>query len=265
MRYSFVIESLEALIQEGILSIHHSVLVVAGAQAEKVLFEELGFRSVTISNLDDRMQNDGFRPFVWSRQDAQNLMFEDGSFDFAFVSDGLHHCSSPHTALLEMYRVARIGIIVVESRDSLLMKVANRLGLTPSYELEAVVGNGFVSSGVDNTQIPNYIYRWTEREFEKTIQSYDPTGKHTFQFYYGLNLPYSQAEMKKSSLKSHIVRLADPVLSVLTRLFRRQCNTFCMVALRPDPVQGLWPWLERKDGDLRFNRAYAQGKFKIDT
>jgi ubiquinone/menaquinone biosynthesis C-methylase UbiE len=54
---------------------------------------------------------DEFAPFSWSFQDAEQLSFEDEAFDYVFVHAGLHHCASPHRALLEMYRVARRGIM----------------------------------------------------------------------------------------------------------------------------------------------------------
>ncbi len=262
MRYSFVKSTLGRLIKEEIITPDDSLLVVAGAEVEKELFQELGFCCVTISNLDERMTGNEFTPFDWSFQDAQNLTFADKSFDFVFVSDGLHHCASPHLALLEMYRVSKKGVIVFESRDSVLMRFANRLGLTPSYELEAVVGNGFTHGGVNNSEIPNYIYRWTEREFQKTIQSYDPVGHHTFRFYYGLNLPYSQAQMKKSNVKYLVIRMVDPILKVATKLVKRQCNSFCMVALKPDLSTDLWPWLTLEGNRVGFNRAYAEAIYK---
>ena len=262
MRYSFVKKTLQQLITDGVILHQDSILVIAGARSEKSLFEELGLRHVTISNLDERLTGDEFAPFDWSFQDAQNLTFSDQSFAFVFVSDGLHHCASPHRALLEMYRVAEKGVIVFESRDSILMRAANRLNLTPSYELEAVVGNDFTHGGVDNSEIPNYIYRWTEREFQKTILSYNPKGRHAFKFFYGLNLPYSQAEMKKSLVKYFAIRIADPLLRAATRLFRRQCNSFGMVALKPRMPADLWPWLKLEQDRVGFDREYASEIFE---
>jgi ubiquinone/menaquinone biosynthesis C-methylase UbiE len=47
------------------------------------------------------------------------MAFDDNSFDFAIVHNGLHHCYSPHRGLLELYRVSRQGILVFEPRDTL--------------------------------------------------------------------------------------------------------------------------------------------------
>jgi ubiquinone/menaquinone biosynthesis C-methylase UbiE len=265
MRHAFVKDTLERLMKEAILRPDDSVLAVCAGVPERLLFEELGFTAVTISNLDERLTGCEFAPYAWSFQDAQKLTFGDGAFDWVFVSDGLHHCSSPHLALLEMYRVARKGILVFESRDSFVMRVANRFNLVPQYELEAVVANGFTHGGVDNTQIPNYIYRWTEREFRKTLLSYNPTGAHDFRFFYGLNLPYGTAEMKKGSLKRNVVRYGGPFLRLAAKLFRTQCNSFAMVALKPRGPGDLWPWLEREEDRFVFNRDYAKDRFKIPT
>ena len=79
-----------------------------------------------------------------------------------------------------MYRVARKGIIVIESRRSLLMQIANRLGLSPEYEVEAVVGSELERGGVDNTAIPNYIYRWTEDELMRAINHTIPAAGIVF-------------------------------------------------------------------------------------
>jgi SAM-dependent methyltransferase len=263
MRTPFVQSVLEALVVDGVLHTSDSVLAVCAGPAEHDVFVRLGFINAVISNLDERMSDDDFLPLGWSYQDATEMTLEDDSFDFAFVADGLHHTPAPHRAVLEMYRVARSGIIVIESRHSILMRLANRLGLSPEYELEAVVENDFRYGGLNNTDIPNYIYRWTEEEFTKTIRSFDPLGKHTFRFFYGLNLPYAQAEMTRSSLKLRIVQLADPALYRLTRIFKKQCNSLAMVALKPRIPEDLWPWLSVEQGEIHFNRTYAAKRFKV--
>jgi ubiquinone/menaquinone biosynthesis C-methylase UbiE len=206
MREAFVRELFGNVRPEG------TVLAICAGPAEREVLPE-----ATVSDIS-------------TGQDAHSLPYEDGSFDFAFVSDGLHHCSQPHRALAEMYRVSRKGVIVVESRDSAAVRLAARLGLSREYELEAVSMNGGVRGGVDDTAVPNHVYRWTEREFEKTLRSLDPTGPITFRFFYALTLP---ARLRVFS------RFEKPV----QRLLRKQCNTFAMVAFKPTTV---WPWL---DGD----------------
>ncbi len=264
MRHAFVKSTLERLVREGVLDRSASLLAVAAADAERGLFLELGFTNVTISNLDTRLTGNEFAPFAWSFQDAQRLDLPDGSFDFVFVSDGLHHCDSPHRALVEMVRVARRGVLVFESRDNALMRLATRLGLSPDYELEAVVDEGFDFGGVNNTGTPNYIYRWTEREFEKTVRSFLPHGNPGFRYFYGLNLPYQVAAMERSPWKLRVLRAADLGLRAFTTLFPKQCNSFAMVALKPRVPEDLWPWLEESGTGIRFRREYAESRYRTE-
>lgn len=262
MRFEFVESVLRQLLEERVLKQTDSLLAVCAGDEEKKLFVTLGFSDVTISNLDERIVDNRDSEFKWSLQDAQNLSFGNAQFDYAFVSDGLHHCASPHRALLEMYRVARKGVVMFEGRDSLLMRLANQLHMSPEYELEAVVGNDCRFGGVNNTQVPNYIYRWTERELKKTIRACDPSGRHIFRFFYGLSLPYEASSMRKSNLKLNIVRIVAPLLSVCTRVFVRQSNLFAMIVAKPIDPRDLWPWLETRNGTVMFNRSYAEKIFK---
>src|SRR5580765_5101038 len=262
MRMEFTDTVLRQLLSEGMLKPTDSFVAVCAGVRDRDVFVRCGFHDVLITNINQDDASDNFAPFEWRYEDAQGLNLLDESFDFAFVADGLHHCSSPHRALLEMYRVARKGIIVVESRDSMLMRTANTLGLSPLYEVEAVVGSDFSGGGVDNSDVPNYIYRWTEADFKKALRAFDPRGQHTFRFFYGLNLPYELASWKKSSMKLKVIKVADPLLRGLTRVFKKQCNTMAMVALKPRVPDDLWPWLKAEDGGVAFAREYANHHFK---
>jgi len=138
------------------------------------------------------------------------------------------------------------------------MKLANLLNLSPNYEIEAVISNNFQYGGVNNSLVPNYIYRWTEREFEKAITSHQPSTKHIFHYFYGLNLPYKQAKMKKSKLKYYILCLVTPFVYIFVKLLKKQCNSFCMIAQKPKIPQDLLPWLEFKNNKIAFNLNYGK-------
>ncbi len=263
MRYAFVHDTLSKLLAEGVVDREAPFLAVAAGEAEKRLFMELGFTKVTLSNLDVRMHADSYAPHAWRYGDAMNLPFEDDAFDMVFVSDGLHHCSSPHRALLEMYRVARLGVIVIESRDNFTMRLANWLNLSPEYELESVALEGLAFGGVNNTVIPNHIYRWTERDFEKTINTANPIGEHTFRYFYGLNLPFFHAKAKQSMAKYWIVKVLQPFVWLFTRLFKKQCNTFGLIALKPRIPEDVWPWLIVEDGEITINAPYMRKHFRV--
>ncbi|MCA9185336.1 MAG: methyltransferase domain-containing protein [Planctomycetales bacterium] len=250
---------MRTLLDRGILKRTDEILAVCAARYDYGMFRKLGFERVTITNLDERVPPDEFAPYGWQHEDAQTLSFADKSFDFCFVHAGLHHCASPHLALMQLYRVARRGVIVFEARDSWTMRLAASIGLVTTYELEAVVRNDFRFGGVNNTAVPNFVYRWTEREFKKTIWTLDPTGKQRFLFFHGLRLPFLFAGMSKSRWKVIALHLVRPFVSAFTFVFKSQMNHFAMIALKPTQ---LWPWLEVGDDGLQLSRQYALERLK---
>ena len=225
------------------------LLAVCAGTDDWELLAGLGFTDVVVSNLDESC-SDLVPGAAWSCQDAQSLTFEDRSFDWVFVSDGLHHCRSPHRALLEMYRVCRVGLVAIEARDSALVRLAVRLGMADTFELAAVMDQGFRAGGLDNTSVPNHVYRWTEAEVIKTLRSYDPTGEIRVEFRHGLRLPTDEAT---GARRRWAGRLARPALAALCAVSKRQCNQLAIIARRPTD---LYPWLQRIDGRVEFNPGY---------
>ncbi len=256
MRSAFAVSTLQQLQADGWVATSDTLLAVCASDSESEVFERLGFYAVTLSNLNKGLTSRESGPHIWSYQDVQNLSYPDSSFDHVFVSDGLHHCESPHRGLLEMFRVARRSVIVFESRDSLLMRLATRLGLVLEYELSAVISNDFSHGGVNDSEVPNFVYRWSEREFEKTIASFHPMGPCRFRYFYSMNLPAERLSHNTNRLKSLALRLAVPIASLLGSLAPKQSNSFCMVAQKPEDGR-LWPWLEMHEGGLRFRQSYA--------
>lgn len=45
---------------------------------------------------------------------AENIQFEDNSFDYIFCKESIHHCPRPFLALYEMIRVSRKGVFLIE-------------------------------------------------------------------------------------------------------------------------------------------------------
>jgi ubiquinone/menaquinone biosynthesis C-methylase UbiE len=238
-----------------------SILVVGGGDTDYEVLRGLGYTNVVISNLDSRLSGDEFAPYQWSFQKAEELSYAEAEFDFVLVHAALHHCESPHRALLEMYRVAKIGLIAFESRDSLLMQFLVKISLTPDYEDIAVYYNDGKFGGVNNTEIPNYIYRWTEREIEKTISSYAPFAKHYFLYQYGNDVPAS-AIMERKSLKKIIILLVKPFYQVFVILFPKQQNLFAFCVKKPTLPNDLYQWLQIQKGDIKFNYQWGQEKYK---
>ena len=240
---------LRRVLRDGIVSRDGRVLVVCGGPRDGDALSRAGFTDVTISNVDPGMEA-GTGPFSWARQDAEHLTYENNAFDMAVVHAGLHHCYSPHRALFEMFRVARRAVIVIEARDSFALNLAIRLGFGVDYELEAVSDEGFKTGGAGNGPIPNYIYRWTEREVVKTIASLDPTHIPDVRFFYGLRLPYERSVHTQRPVLRSILSVAGPLIEGMAQAFPRQGNEFAFVVSKGTRLQ---PWLTKQDGVVRVN------------
>jgi SAM-dependent methyltransferase len=240
-----------------------SVLVVAAGENDRRVLLELGFRNVVISNLDTRMAGHEFAPYEWSFQDAEALTFADGAFDYVLIHAGLHHCASPHRALLEMYRVARIGVLALEARDSWTMRLMKRVGVTRDYEHDAVVFNDCRFGGLRNTDVPNFVYRWTEAEVEKTINSFAPYARHRVSYRYGSAAPAAAVRAGGSPLRRAALRAALLAYQGYTRILPKQRNLFAFYVAKPKLPNDLFPWMTYSGGTARFSPEWAVARYKL--
>ena len=101
------------------------------------------------------------------------------------------------------------------------MRLGVRLGAVDEYELGAVAAHGLRSGGVANTSTPNYVYRWTEREVEKTVASFAPHARHRIRFFREFELPETSvssargpraaaAAARAAARRRHHARPAEP-------------------------------------------------------
>ena len=253
------------LVHDGILTPEMKVLVVCGDRNDRLVLERCGFRDVMISNLGVRAAGKDVAAFQWSRQDAERLTFDDASFEFAIVHSGLHHCYSPHRALLEMYRVARRGVLLFEPYDNLLTRVGVRLGIGQEYEYGGVAGdlgkNGH-RGGVADTTIPNFVYRFTEREIIKAIHTYAPYARHDIRFFHRMRIPWGQLRRRRNRGFYLTVRLVQPMLKLVEVCAPRQSNNFAAVILKPDLSRTLHPWLRRSDNEIEVNSDWLATRYQ---
>ena len=251
-------KTVKRLVNDKTISLDSDVLVTCGGTYDHRILSDLSFQNVTISNLDN-VYNGQLSPYKWSHQDAENLTYADSQFDWVIVHAGLHHCYSPHKALIEMLRVARKGVVVFEARDSLLLRFGKRLGMVAEYEIEAVIGNDLKKGGVQNTSIPNYVYRWTEREVFKIVKSYLPEYKNNdVRFIYNLRLPLKRLSMYDNKLMLLIVNSMKYVLHLMTWLFPKQSNEFGFLIKKGDLLH---EWLEEVDNEVKISETYVKKRF----
>lgn len=230
--------------QDGVIAPDDSVLVqFAGSFDEKVC-SEVGLTSCTFSNIAPDTHSTGQTSAVTF--DAHRMPQEDRSFDHVMGHSGLHHCSRPHEALHEMYRLARKTVLFVENQDSLMMRAATRAGVVQWHELPAVVDGEYTSGGVDGTGVPNFVYRWTRREVRKAVASFDPAYDVPTEFYSEWNLGIGRVssgalQRKLRMSDAQAVRAFERAHRILNATTSRQGNIFAAM-IRKDLAR-LHPWM----------------------
>ena len=196
-------------------------LLISGSLNEIKILNELGYINFSVTYHDKNDLNilikEGFKLNKnLFNSDLRNLSFVDNSFDHVVTNATLHHLDQPHKAITEMYRVAKKGVLIIESNDSLLMRLACKLNFAEEFEVSSINSNK-KTGGLLDTGIPNYVYRWTEREFIKTLKSFDPKNINYIEFNYDNDL--TNIKSSKTFLK-----LLTPLIKLFFYIFKKQQN-----------------------------------------
>jgi hypothetical protein len=145
-----------------------------------------------------------------------------------------------------MYRVAKKAAIVLEARESLLMRLAVRLGFTNDFELESVTSHGGLETGgMRNGPIPNLNYRWLEREVIKVVRAADPAYVESIRFFYGPRLPTLRFDNVDAPFRRLVLKVVAPVVEALVAIFSTQGNEFGFVIFKTGQLR---EWIELRDG-----------------
>ena len=161
--------------------INNTILVLGAGGLDREVLKK--YTNIFFTNINKQGKQK-----IKSNIDMQNLPYNDSSYDYVVTHASIHHCSKPHAAVLEMLRVAKFGIIFIESHDCFLTRLSCWLGFSEVYEYSAVKKNNY--GGVDSTNIPNFVYRWTEKEILKLTNSYKPLNKYKIYFDYDYDLKF---------------------------------------------------------------------------
>jgi SAM-dependent methyltransferase len=249
---------------------HNADVLILGASAEDGRsFRQAGFSNITLSHLaasGPPLQDSSELTCL----DAEDIALEDRSYDVVFVHEVLHHCRSPHRAVCEMLRVSRRHVAVMEPHDSAAMRLLTRLKFSSPFELPAVIGNDCVRGGVRDTCIPNYLYRWSERDVQKLASSYLPEFEiSVFCYpYWDFNITEEMLELRTEARlsvlygifgKTNFLRLLRLIQAVLNRVppLRAQGNKFFFAVCREETLR---PWLKRRDGEVVFQLPQDQSE-----
>lgn len=195
-----------------------NVLVIGGSEDEYKLYKNLGYKNFTISNLQS--ENNKFS-FEILNIDATNIPYQDNHFDYVVTHACLHHMRKPHSALTEMYRVSKIGTLIIEGNDSLIMKLSSLFGFSEKFEISSV-DKANKKGGVEESGVPNYIYRWTEREIYKTLSSFEPETKHIITFNYSNDL--RNEGVQNNSNNNALLVFLKMLLKLFFLIFQKQQN-----------------------------------------
>jgi ubiquinone/menaquinone biosynthesis C-methylase UbiE len=212
--------------QNQILKFLHkdkSILVLGASSDEASLFHKLQFKKVTLSNIDlAQLKSVKKYNFKKIKIDFRNLFkLESNSYDYIAVHASIHHTSKPHNTLLEMYRIAKHGILIVESNDSFIMRLSVKLNFSEDFEKSAV-NECTCGGGVDGSNVPNYVYRWTEREIKKLFYSYQPDKNINIFFNYQDNI-FNEG-LSNNLIKKIIITFSYIFLKIIFFLFPKQKN-----------------------------------------
>lgn len=236
-RYQPYIENIKKYI-----STDKKILVVGANHKDIIIFSALGYKNVLFSNLflddfkKDMLENKEYMKIFENIKIKEinmvNIPFEDNCFDFCTTSASLHHCSKPHSALLEMYRVSKKGVIFIEGRDSMLSKLLTKLKILEEYEYSSIDEDQSQNKGgMDGTTIPNYVYKWTEREVEKLIKSYVPNKTHIYEYdYYFTN--DNLANIRNKKFLNSLFNLFSIIFKIFFKLFKKQSNLMSVVIIK---------------------------------
>jgi SAM-dependent methyltransferase len=231
------------------------VLVVGGGQEDLEILSACGFSQIVLSNLAG----------TGTILDAEQIDLPDNSYPVVFAHAVLHHCRSPQKALGEMVRVSQKHVFFMEPNDCWALRMLVRLGLSFPYEIGGVANNGY-TGGLRNGLIPNYIYRWTEREVIKSVLTYHPERQFDvrsqpyWDFYVNEEDLLVRKETKLAALASKLgtrnfvvfLRLAQMLLS-MSPLLRLQGNKFfCAISKRD-----LQPWIEVREAQYCLKQDWA--------
>ncbi len=236
-----------------------TILVVGGGPNDSKTLREFEFESVIISNLAPHANVTDYYPYQWGKADLNTLPYNDASFELVIVSAALHHLYSPHKGLGEMLRVAKKAIIVIESSDNFLSKISRKLGLVPEYEIDAILKDG--TGGVENSHIPNYIYRWTKEEIKKTVNTFLPHTINKFHFFNHYELPIARLKRSKSLMLKILLPCVYISKFILKTFFPSQANEFGILI---EKGQKLHPWLSGTQQKPSLNKSYLRKNYKTN-
>ena len=217
-------------------------LLISASMYEVKILKDLGYLNFTITYHDEDEKNQfldyGFKENInLFKSDLRDLMFKDKSFDYTITNATIHHIDLPHKAITELYRVAIKGVLVIESTDSLLMRLATKIKLAEEFEVSSI-NEDKNTGGLLDTAIPNYVYRWTEKEILKLLKSFDPKHINFLNFDYASDL--TNFKTRDNYIENILLKILIIMGKIFFFFFKKQQN--CMsIFIDKTKIKKRWP------------------------
>jgi ubiquinone/menaquinone biosynthesis C-methylase UbiE len=217
-------------------------LLISASLYEVKILKELGYLNFSITYHDEDEKNQfldfGFKENInLFKSDLRDLTFKDKSFDYTITNATIHHIDLPHKAITELYRVAIKGVLVIESTDSFIMRLATKIKLAEEFEVSSV-NEDKNTGGLLDTAIPNYVYRWTEKEVLKLLKSFDPKNINFVNFDYASDL--TNFKTRDNYIENIFLKMLIIMGKTFFFFFKKQRN--CMsIFIDKTKIKKRWP------------------------
>ena len=217
-------------------------LLISASINEVKILKDLGYLNFSITYHDENEKKQfldyGFKENTnLFKSDLRDLTFKDNSFEYVVTNATIHHIDLPHKAITELYRVAIKGVLIIESNDSLAMRLAAKMKLAEEFEVSSI-NEDKNSGGLLDTAIPNYVYRWTEKEILKLLKSFDPINVNLVIFDYASDL--TNFKNRDSYIENIFLKTLIIAGKVFFFFFKKQRN--CMsIYIDKTKTKKRWP------------------------
>ncbi|HUU74523.1 MAG TPA: class I SAM-dependent methyltransferase [Methanoregulaceae archaeon] len=128
-----------------------------------------GVKNVIATDISDYLLREGKeKGFIpkFQKENAENLSFSDGEFDYVLCKEAYHHFPRPVIALYEMLRVCKKAVVLIEPNDPNILKTNRQIfffgikNIIKKRLNKKIEAHSFEESG-------NYVYSISAREMEK--------------------------------------------------------------------------------------------------
>ena len=163
-----------------------------------------------------------------------------------------------------MLWVSRKGILAIEPKDGSFIRLGGRLGFGQIHEDAAVAGNDGKFGGVENSPIPNYIYRFDREGVDKLARCLLPLGVPKFKFSYRLRINWTRFDLLKNKLFQRAIHVFAPLLTGLGNKVPAFANTIAFAILKPTPAD-YHPWIMDGPSGPDINLPWLQEKYSVTS